>query len=707
MVRVHLDFESRSKADIWSCGAYKYSQDPSTEVLCLAYTVDDSPVKVIKVWEINEIDLQTPEAQMYDVCFADYGPDTEELFDLAKNPDAIFVAHNAYFEQCIWKNIIEKRFGFPEIPIHRWECTAAKSLAHGLPKSLKEVAHVLGLAEQKDEEGKRIMMKMCKPRKPTKNDPSEWCEAPEDFEVLYKYCAQDVEVERAIDKALPDLNNTEQRVWQLDQEMNMNGIRVDMELVDKALEFAVEYSDKLNKRLFDITDGMVDKHSKRLAFLRWLELNGVALPDFTASTVRKAISEGSKLPKLVLEALKIKMSLAKSSVTKYKAFKESTCEDGRLRDILVYHSASTGRWGGKIVQLQNLPRGNEKYTDACAACIKKLSLADFEKLYPDVMGALSSCIRSVLLPDEDAALFVADYNSIEARVLAGLAGQQDTLDVFNNGDCVYCKEAAGIFGRKITKKEKFERQVGKVATLALGYQGGIGAFGTMANAYALDLDPVYDIMFPSFSQQEFDSAEWAYNFYQSKVENPLSKKGGIVADVIKQRWRANNSAIVAYWNACENAAVAAVSFLGMEYKVGAVTFIRPVDSQFLYCELPSGRRLAYHKPEIRTQGNREQLTYMTLLSQTKKYVRTSAYGGKLVENITQAVARDIMADAMLSVKKYGIFVPHLTVHDEIITSGPLNQDVKELEREMCLTPAWAKNLPIAAEGWRGVRYRKA
>lgn len=706
MIRVHLDFESRSKADIWSCGAYKYSQDPSTEVLCLAYTVDDGPVKVIKVWEINEIDLQTPEAQMYDVCFADYGPDTEELFDLAKNPDAIFVAHNAYFEQCIWKNIIAKRFGFPEIPIHRWECTAAKSLAHGLPKSLKEVAHVLGLAEQKDEEGKRIMMKMCKPRKPTKDDPSEWCEAPEDFEVLYKYCAQDVEVERAIDKALPDLNNTEQRVWQLDQEMNMNGIRVDMELVDKALEFAVEYSDKLNNELRRLTEGYVDTHTKLAAMKRWFILNGMEFANLQKVTVQKAL-ESPTTPIKIKEVLRIKAALSKSSVSKYKAFKESTCEDGRLRDILIYHSASTGRWGGKIVQLQNLPRGDVKYTDACAACIKKLSLQDFEKLYPDVMGALSSCIRSVLLPDVDAALLVADYNSIEARVLAGLAGQQDTLDVFNSGDCVYCKEAAGIFGRKITKKEKFERQVGKVATLALGYQGGIGAFGTMANAYALDLEPVYDIMFPTFSQQEFDSAEWAYNFYQSRVEEPLSKKGGIVADVIKQRWRANNSAIVKYWDEIGEAALDAVRFRDdpMPRKVGQVSFF--VEGQFLYCELPSGRRLAYHKPEIRMQGSKEQLTYMTLHSQTKKYLRTSSYGGKLVENITQAVARDIMAHAMLTVRNRGIFVPHLTVHDEIITSGPLDQDVKELELQMCLTPAWAKNLPIAAEGWRGVRYRKA
>ena len=695
MIRVHLDFESRSKADIWSCGAFRYSQDPSTEVLCLAFTVDDRPVRMVK-----RPDIIAAEGNKWP--FLSF--DMNALYGLAVDPNAIFVAHNAFFEQCIWKNILVKKFGFPEIPINRWRCTAAKAMSHGLPKALANVAIELGLSQLKDEEGKRIMMKMSKPRKPTKNDPSEWCENPEDFEVLYTYCAQDVEVERAIDKALPELCTTEQEVWELDQEMNMNGIRIDLELVNKALEFASVYSEKLNNRLNEITEGYVDKHTKRAAFLRWLEMNGIELPDFTAPTVRHAIAN-MDLPPIVREALNIKIALGKSSVSKYEAFKESTCEDGRLRDILVYHSASTGRWGGKIVQLQNLPRGNEKYTDAAAACIKQLSLEDFEKIYPDVMGTLSSCIRSVLLPDYGDDMMVADYNSIEARVIAWLARQEETLDAFRRKECVYCKEASGIFGRGITKKDKFERQVGKVAVLALGYQGGIGAFGTMANAYELDLEPVYDIVYPTVSQMEYDSAEWAYNFYKDRVESPLSIKGGIVADIIKQRWRANNPKIVQLWKEVEVAAVEAVNHPNTVFEAGRCKWLKYED--FLYCQLPSGRRLAYHKPEIRTNGGKEQLTYMTLLSQTKKYVRTAAYGGKLVENITQAVARDVMAHGLLNIKREGLFSPHLTVHDEAITSGGKDLEVAMLEEQLCDLPEWADGLPITAEGWRGVRYKKA
>lgn len=689
MIKVHLDFESRSKADIWSCGAYKYSQDPSTEVLCIAYCVDDGPVQIVG-----------RNAILYHM------QGLKGLERWALDPNAIFIAHNAFFEQCIWKNIMVKRHGFPEIPISRWRCTAAKAQAHGLPKALANVALELKLSQQKDEEGKRTMMKLSKPRKATKNDASEWHENEEDFQKLYEYCMQDVEVERAIDRALPDLTPTEQKVWILDQAMNMNGIRVDLELVDAAINLANEYSAILNQELYKLTGGMVDKHTKRGLLLNWVQSQGIDLPDTQANTVRRVLKE-QNLPSDVRRVLEIKNALAKSSVSKYEAFKDSTCDDGRLRDILVYHSASTGRWGGKIVQLQNLPRGNEKYTDAAAECIKKLPLQQLQKLYPDIMGILSSCIRSVLLPDTNKALFVADYSSIEARVVAWLADQNDVLNTFRNGGCVYCKEASGIFGRKITKADKFERQIGKVAVLALGYQGGIGAFGTMANAYSIDLEPVYDIVYPTITEQEFETAQWMYDFYKSRAENPLSEKGGIVADLIKQRWRRNNPKIVEMWSNVEQAAINAVKYnLTSDNYTKAAKCHFFIKGDFLYCQLPSGRKLAYHHPRIEATSGKEQLTYMTLLSQTKKYVRTMSYGGKLVENITQAVARDIMANGLLKIQDSKQFIPHLTVHDEAIASGHMDLDVKLLEKCLCELPQWANGLPIDAEGWKGLRYKK-
>lgn len=685
-MRVHLDFESRSKADIWATGAYKYSQDPSTDVLCICYAVDDNPVQLIKREDIPVIN--------------------QELYNLAADPNVVFVAHNAFFEQCIWKNIMAKRYGYPEIPVERWRCSAAKALSHGLPKSLAECAKALNLSELKDEEGKRVMLKLSKPRKPTKNDPSEWYEGEEDFQTLYKYCVQDVATERAIDIALPDLPITEQKVWEADQKINLNGIRVDLPLIHKALAYAEAYSNKLNATLQDITEGQVEGCTKRVALMKWLADNGYEMENLQAATVRHALQNDKNMPADVRKVLSIKMALSKSSVSKYQAFLDSTCTDGRLRDILVYHSASTGRWGGKIVQLQNLPRGNEKYTDAASECIKALPLEDFKCLYPDVMGTLSSCIRSVLLPDEGKDLFVADYSAIEARVIAWLANEEKTLNAFRNGDDVYCLEASKIFGRPITKKDKFERSIGKVAILALGYQGGIGAFGTMAQAYDIDLNPVYDLMARTFSAQELEAAEMMYQLYRGKVENPLSVKGGMVADIIKQRWRKNNPNIVNLWSEVENAALSACENRGVRYEVGKCAFKYPIDSQFLYCYLPSGRALAYHHPKIEGDS-KPQLTYLTLLSQTKKYVRTTSYGGKLVENIVQAVARDLMAHALVSIQEEGLFVPHLTVHDEIITSGDKDLDPVKLENRMCALPLWAYGLPIAAEGWKGVKYKKA
>lgn len=685
-MRVHLDFESRSKAEIWDTGAYKYSEDPSTDVLCICYAVDDNSVQLIKREDIPVIN--------------------QELYNLAANPEMIFVAHNAFFEQCIWQNIMVKRYGYPEIPVHRWRCSAAKALAHGLPKSLAECAKALNLSELKDEEGKRVMLKLSKPRKPTKNDPSEWHENEDDFQVLYSYCIQDVATERAIDMALPDLPEIEQKVWETDQLMNLNGIRVDLPLVHKALAYAKAYSDKLNAMLQDITEGQVEGCTKRMALMKWLKENDYEMENLQAATVRHALQNDKNMPADVRKVLTIKTALSKSSVSKYQAFLDSTCTDGRLRDILVYHSASTGRWGGKIVQLQNLPRGNEKYTDAASECIKALPLEDFKCLYPDVMGTLSSCIRSVLIPDEGKDLFVADYSAIEARVIAWLADEEKTLNAFRNGDDVYCLEASKIFGRTITKKDKFERSIGKVAILALGYQGGIGAFGTMAQAYEIDLDPVYDLMSRTFSAQELESAQTMYQLYRAKVENPLSVKGGMVADIIKQRWRKNNSNVVKLWSEVESAALKACHNQGIGYEAGRCKFVWPVGSQFLYCYLPSGRALAYHHPKIQEDGNKEQLSYNTLLSQTKKYVRTTAYGGKLVENIVQAVARDLMAHVLVKIQQEQVFIPHLTVHDEIITSGDKSLDPVELEKRMCDLPSWADDLPIAAEGWKGIKYKK-
>lgn len=702
MTNIHLDFESRSEADIWAVGAYEYSMHPSTEILCICYAVDDDPVFTITREHITAMDIFGDAS-----CLS---PLNLEL--LAADQTNIFTAHNAFFEQCMWQNIMVKKYGFPPIPIHRWRCSAAKASSHGLPKALDNAAKVLELAHQKDTEGKKIMLKLAKPRKPTKTNPAKWNEDPEDFKKLYAYCVDDVETERCIDKALPDLNPTEQMVWFIDQYMNGNGVPVDRHLVTKAIEFAQVYSGRLNDELRHITAGAVDRHSMRDRFLMWLATQGLVLPDFTESTVSKTYEARTDLPWHIRRALQIKLLLAKSSVKKYQAFAEATSADGRLRDILVYHSASTGRWGGKLVQLQNLPRGIKGIdSDACADCISNLDMPMFEMMYPDVMGALSTSIRSVITAEEGKELFVADYSAIEARGIAWLAKQEDLLDVFRNGDCIYCKAASQIYGYECNKDDNpYERQVGKTAILALGYAGGIAAFGTMANSYKLDLEPLYDIVVPTASDEELSNAEQMYKMYASKATTVLPYKSGIAADIIKQRWRKANPAIVEFWKEQEQGALEAVQQKGQLVQAGRMYY--QVVGDFLYCRLPSGRMLAYHHPEIKVTETawgteKAQLRYMTLDSQTKKYIRVASYGGKLAENITQAVCRDIMAEAMIRTYNSGKYELIMTVHDEIVTQAdPRAASVDELCQIMCQVPKWCPDFPITAAGWHGKRYKK-
>lgn len=330
------------------------------------------------------------------------------------------------------------------------------------------------------------------------------------------------------------------------------------------------------------------------------------------------------------------------------------------------------------------------------------------------MTVLADCMRGFIVAAPGHDLLASDFSAIEARVLAWLAGQEDILDVFRSGDDIYCHEASPIYGRTITKADKNERQVGKVAVLALGYGGGIGAFGTMARGYNLDLEPVFDGLKDGFSEVEIENAELAYASYKGRVSQPLGREAGFAADIIKQRWRKKNSEIVRYWNDLEDAAIHAVNASGRVRRgtgpEGRDVWYKAAGS-FLWCKLPSGRVLCYPYPkveEIETPwGSRKTgLTYMTVDGITGKWARTKTYGGKLAENVTQAVARDLLAESMIRLEDAGYPVV-MHVHDEVVCEMPEGAgSVDEMERIMTVVPPWAAGLPIAAEGWRGKRYRK-
>ncbi len=519
---IHLDFETRSEVDIWKVGAWNYSVHPSTEILCMAISINN-----------EQVDLYTQEHAL--------------IGNLPK--DAIFTAHYSMFENYIWHNILVKKFGWPKIPLKQWRCTAAQAAAHALPRSLKNAAIALNLKQQKDEDGRRIMLKMCKPRAITKNNSAKWHEDPEDFQKLYDYCINDVEVERAIDNTLPRLSDSEQQVWLHDQMVNTRGIQVDTEAVDAALYLIEQFTEECNNEVEQLTDGYLNKVSQRTRVLNWMQTQGVHLAGYTKDDVANALKEN--MPPQVKRVLEIRQQTGKTSVKKYEALKNATCSDSRVRDLFVYHGASTGRWAGKIVQPHNLPRGNVKDPDFAIEIMKMRDLETFKFFYPDVMGAFSSCVRGMFVAAPGKELLVVDFASIEARVLAWVAGEEQALKYFREKEDSYVKMAELIF--ETTNIDSSKRFVGKQAVLGCGY--GMGWKKFMGTCESLG----------------------------QKVSEALAKKA-------VHTFRNRNKNIVDLWYKTEQAAIDAVRYRKETFtynKTNAVQIKWHIKKDFLYCTLPS------------------------------------------------------------------------------------------------------------------------
>lgn len=700
-MRVHLDFETRSRADIKATGAWRYSADESTEPLCLAYRIDAQPIQLI-----------TRQAFLRWMEDGTMTPELKELRWLAGNFSVVFVAHNAFFEQCIWRNVM-RRFGMPDIPIRRWRCTAAKASAYGLPRALKKVAEALELPLEKDEEGHKAMLKLSKPRRPSKNNPSEWHEDPHVYEQLYFYCKRDVEVERLIDETLKDLNATEQEVWFLDQRINSNGVHIDRHAVLRTLDLIADTQEALREEFKDLTEGYVGSPSQVAVLQDWLRGQGYDMPDLKATTVDRQLRREDLSP-TIRRILEIRRQLSKISTSKYESLLSRLNPDDRLRDLFIYHGATTGRWAGAGVQVHNLPRGSVN-SDVAINCMMDLDREGLEFLYPNLMEVYSSCIRGMFTAQKDCSLVAADFSAIEARGLAWLADQQDVLDVFREGKDPYCAEASKIYGKPINKKEHpNERQVGKVCILAFGYQGGIGAMDTMARGYGLNLVPVYENLWPSTTDDERARAYTSQELYEKRCDENqvpsylrLSDRSALIADILKQRWRSANQHTVAFWNELEQSAIQAV-LTGQPVQCGKLIWFTHKD--FLHCKLPSGRCLGYHKPRVKESttpwgATKNSLSYMTLGTRNI-YSRRISYGGLLAENVTQAVCRDVLADAMLRFSEQGYEIV-LHVHDELVLEVPTELvNLKRFEEDMSKPPQWAVDFPIKAEGWVGKRYRK-
>lgn len=692
--RATVDFETRSACSLRNSGVWRYSLHPTTQVLCLAYR--------LPYWEAGRTELWHPAFPILGIQESERGDDLEELFTWI-DEGGLVEAHNVWFEYSIWLNILASRHKFPSIASTQWRCSAAKASALSLPRALDDAlnAMVAGIASRlmgmdmpvvgKDKEGALVMRKVSKPRKPRKKELEiaarhklkprmYWHESKVLYKRLWAYCRQDVLAEETLSEYLPDLSDAETQVFQMDRVINHRGFQLDMEAVDAALRLIAREEKLLNKELATITDGKVKKATQRVQVIKWLATQGCHLDNTQAETIADLLTQNvvEMFGQPVFRVLTLMKELGRSSTAKYAKMRDWADTDGRVRGGLLYHGASTGRWSGAGVQPHNFVRGNVDDIEGLWRTLKTGSRREIAS-FPDkdgkpvgsVMDALANALRGAIVARVGTQLFVADYSGIEARVLLWLAGDEDGLNIFRSGRDIYCEMAGTIYGRPITKADKTERQVGKAAILGLGYQMGWSKFkDTAAKAGS--------VLTEEFAQHVVDAFR-------------------------KKFWRTKDM-----WSDQEAAAIQAVKHPGKQVWAGKIRW--KMEDRFLYCILPSGRRLGYPDPEIRqrmTPWGEEKLslTYMGINQLNRSWQRQFSYGGMLVENIVQAVARDLMAEAMLRIERTDKYQVVLTVHDEILAESDCGE-IKEFEQLMAAIPDWARGCPVTVEGFCAARYRK-
>jgi DNA polymerase len=666
-----LDLETASRTPI-KAGSYRYSED--ARIIVQAYSVGDGEI----------------------VSEAFDGPKLQRLIDKA----GIVVMHNGG----LFDRVQLARHGVV-LPAEKLHDTMAIAYQHSLPGSLATLGDIFRLETPKDADGKRLIRLFCIPNKKGVFATPE--SHPEDWQKFLSYARADIASMRELYRKMPTWNLTpfERRLWAADMAINDRGVAVDTDLARAALT-AVEKAQKgLAERTDELTLGLVSTATQRDAMLKFI--NGVydlGLEDLRGSTVEKAL-ENADLPEELRELLAVRLQASTTSTAKYKALLQCASSDGRLRGTKQYCGAMrTGRWAGRLFQPDNLPRPaigklkDDELQEAIDLGIEALGADCADLVFDNVMELTSACIRGTIITRRDRPLAVADLSNIEGRVLAWLAGEHWKLSAFAAGKDLYKVTAGRILGKApedITKQER--QEVGKVSELALGFGGGPGAFVTFATAFNIDIDKLADTargtLDPEVVRGSGDAWEWMKR--EKRDTLGLRQETWIGIDAIKRAWRLAHPAIARFWHDLEEAAACAIKRPGDEFKAGRVTFVR--NAAWLLMRLPSDRVLCY--PSARADDG---ITYMGVNQYSRRFERIRTYGGKLSENATQAVARDILAHGLLAAEEAG-FDPVMHVHDEILAE---NCTAEELARVMSTNPAWAEGLPLNAEGFETYRYRK-
>ena len=708
-----LDYETRSEVNLLNVGAYKYAEHPSTSILWMAYNLGDGT----KLWWHTD-------------------PDPEDLFEWIED-GGLIEAHNSFFEHCIWNMVATRDFMWPEMPIEQWRCSMAKCRYNSIPGALEKAGSVLGLDTQKDKRGKQLIKLLSVPRKIAKGKMKKWVRdlekyehqdlfeettlvdhmddtfknegqylnevktgkplieilkngVPEEDVFIFdntpsllkefgEYCITDVDTEMELSLALDDMPQSEIDIWITDQKMNWKGVYIDIPAVNAVLSIMDQAVTKYQDRLAEISDWYFVTAGQRDKIMDWCESKGVTLPGFTKQDVERALKKD--IPPEVREVLDIRQILGRTSTAKYKAMLEKLASDGRVHEILIYHKAHTGRWGGAGIQIQNLPRPTlDDDPEFIVEILMTGDLAEVEFWFENVFEVCANAIRSMIIPAPGYMFVSADYAAIEARGLFWVADEQKGLETFRRGECIYSEMAAGIYnvtydrvfnGYKADKMEEtVMRKMGKDSVLGLGYQMGAPKFVvTCANT-------------------------------GTRIEKDFSEK-------VVKKYRKKFSNVPKMWKGIEKAAMKAMENPGLVTKFKIIKFKKK--GSVLLCKLPSGRMLHYpdaHLEYVTTDWGQEKLQLHYGTFSDGHWITTHTYGGKLTENIIQAISRDIMAEALIRLDKHG-YTPVMSIHDESVSEVPDDgPSIEEYCKIMCELPDWAKGLPLKAEGWVGYRYRK-
>jgi DNA polymerase len=664
-----LDYETRSTGDLKIIGPIEYSKIDETSILCVAYKINDGPVK-----------LWIPER-----CAM-----PNDLWQAFQH--GILIAHNAGFERAITKYCLTRydtltplqKQILASIPVYRWKCTAAKAAMSSLPRALGDACDALELPIRKDMEGNRLMKKYMKPRKPSKHNPAKWWSDKKELRRIYRYCIEDVKAEYALDKAVPDLSEIETAIWQLDQVVNSRGILIDIPTVKLILEMIAEENARITKEVLAMNDGEF-KPTQRAKMLEWLNAKGAALPNLTAGTIKQAL-ERKNLSEPIRLMLFARQNASKTSTAKYIKMVKAVGEDNRARELLLYAGAvPTARWTGKRLQPHNLPRPSiaDFDSDAAIRIIKSDGISGLRAKYgpTKVMDVLSSCIRGMFIASDGCELFCADFASVELNIGFWIAEHIEGLTAISEkpSGFLYAQMAGATFGLSpevyLDKKfkETFERFIGKETMLGAQYGMGWKRF----------LQRLHDLGKTEVTAHTAKKAIYTYR----KVHAPIAE----------------------IWDQLQSTIIAAIKHPDKKYKVTKVKIFMQGD--FLHIKIPSGRHLKYYKPRL----SQKQLASGHLVPQIhywasdSKYgwCEVSAWGAIFFNHIVQGTARDFMAHGAMNIEreKYKFL---LSVHDEALAEREKGKgNLKEFIKLMAGTPpAWGKDCPISAEGWVNDRYKK-